>query len=503
MRRLLFLFAILFLWGCNNDSPRQQEVKYVIILDGISYNLTEEAYDNLSVYLEFLSTYYVDESDSEQIVSEIKALISDEFDKKIKNENDVITQDDIEKAIQEIKETAYFGTSSLPGLEEVNYAPLTVMAYLVANNNLDDDLLANIGAIYDGLAQMSKPAVALIYWDGQTSIGINNSKHLILRYETDGSGNINGVPALDLDNSLDVVLEQGEIVKEYTSQLSTDKKVMSQVLEDMISISPTSKFGLIVGSHASSWLNSIYTSRAFGQDGSGTDNTILIPDMVDALKATNKTFEFILFDACYMATAEVSYMFRDVAKYQIASVMEVPAYGFPYEVFMKDLYAGTASSYQNVCQSYIDYYQELYRNGSYAWGTVTLIDSKEISNLTDLLKQEITSHKDVLADYDTSHLQEYGKSSGPYIAVDLGHLIKDLNDDVLPASFSTQLEKTVLYKGCLENASPSNYAVKAANYSGLGIYVPVENRPNWNQYFKTLDWYTAAGWNEVDFSWDF
>jgi len=37
----------------------------------------------------------------------------------------------------------------------------------------------------------------------------------------------------------------------------------------------------------------------------------------------------------------------------------------------------------------------------------------------------------------------------------------------------------------------------------LGIYVPVEARPKWNTYFKTLDWYTAAGWSEVDFSWDF
>lgn len=380
---------------------------------------------------------------------------------------------------------------------------MTIMAYLVANNNLDDDLLSNIGAMYDGLAVMEEPAELFVYWDGQTAIGTNNAKHLILKYETDGKGNINGTPALDMSMSLDEVLDEADIIKEYSTQMSTDKTVMTQVLNDMMAKAGSDKFGLIVGSHASSWLNTIYTSRAFGQDGAGTDNTILIPDMADALKATNKTFEFILFDACYMATAEVSYMFRDVAKYQIASVMEVPAYGFPYEVFMKDLYAGTASSYQNVCQSYIDYYQELYRNGSYAWGTVTLIDSKEISNLTDLLKQEITSHKDVLADYDTGHLQEYGKSSGPYIAVDLGHLIKDLNDDVLPASFSTQLEKTVLYKGCLENASPSNYAVKAANYSGLGIYVPVENRPNWNQYFKTLDWYTAAGWNEVDFSWDF
>ncbi len=382
-----------------------------------------------------------------------------------------------------------------------NSDKLTILAYLVANNSLDNDLLANIGAMYDGLAEMNKEATLLVYWDGRTAIGDNNSKHLILKYQTDGKGNINGAPALDPFCPLDDVLAEGEIVKEYDTQYSVDKNVMSQVLTDMIAESSTTKFGLIFGSHASSWLNSIYT-RAFGQDGSG-DNTMLIPDMVEALSVVNKKFEFILFDACYMATIEVAYAFRNVCNYQLSSVMEVPAYGFPYEDFMKYLYKGNVESYKQVCQTYIDFYKSLYTEGSYAWATVSLIDSKEIENLVGELKKEIVAHKDVLADYDTDHLQEYGKSSGPYIACDMGHMIRDLNEETIPLTFNTQLGKTILYKGCLEKARPFTYAVDAANYSGLGIYIPVEERPKWNTYFKTIEWYNAAGWNEVTFSWDF
>lgn len=384
-----------------------------------------------------------------------------------------------------------------------NAEELTILAYLVANNNLDDDLLANIGAMYDGLADMNKEATLLVYWDGQTSIGANNSKHLLLKYQTDGKGNINGSPALDATYTMDDVLAEAEIVKEYTTQLSVDKNVMSQVLKDMIAKAPTDKLGLVLGSHASSWLNTIFTSRAFGQDGSGTDNTMLIPDMVEALGSVGKKFEFILFDACYMATAEVAYAFRNVCDYQLASVMEVPAYGFPYEDFMKYLYKGNVDNYKKVCQSYIDFYQSAYNQGDYAWATVSLVDSKEMGNLVSELKKEIVAHKDVLADYETDHLQEYGRTSGPYIACDMGHMVSDLNGGNIPAAFSTQLGKTVLYKGCLEKARPSTYAVKSANYSGLGIYIPVEERPKWNTYFKTIDWYTAAGWNEVTFSWDF
>lgn len=499
MKKYLLLLALpFFLLGCNDD----EDSKNIIILDGISYNLTEEAYTNLSEYLDYLLAYYANENDIETIVYDIKALIADGFDKKLKDENDIITKNDVEVVIKEIQASKESGDFIVPGLGEAKYMPITIMAYLVANNNLDDDLLANVGAMYDGLAQMTKPAVVLIYWDGQTSIGSNNSKHLILKYETDGKGNINGNPALSLDFTLDAVLDEGVIIKEYPTQFSTSIDVMSKVINDMISIAPTSKYGLIFGSHASSWLNSIYT-RAFGQDGSRTDNTMLIPDMVEALKSVGKTFDFILFDACYMGTIEVAYTFREVANYQISSVMEVPAYGFPYENFMGNLYKGTVDNYQKVCQAYVDYYKTLYSEGDVAWGTVALINSKEVGNLTDALKQVIVDNKETLANYNTKHLQEYGRNSGPYIASDLGHFVKDLNDGTLPATFNDQLAKTILYKGCVEDAYPSSYRVDAAHYSGLGIYIPVSVRPEWNDYFKTIDWFTASGWNEVTFSWDF
>ena len=378
---------------------------------------------------------------------------------------------------------------------------ITILAYLVANNSLDNDLLANIGAMYDGLAEMDHQATLLVYWDGKTKIGSNKAQHLILKYVTDGKGNINGLPALDMNATLNDVLDEAEIVKEYDTQVSVDKTVMSKVLKDMVSLAPSSKLGLVFGSHGSSWLNSILT-RAFGQDGKNYD-TILIPDMAEAISSTNKKYEFILFDACYMGTAEVAYTFRNICDYQISSVMEVPAYGFPYEDFMKYLYKGNVENYKLVCKSFVDFYQSLYSNGNTAWATVSLIDSKEMGNLVNEIKKEIVEHKDALANYDVNVLQEYGRTAGPYIAYDLEQLISDLNGGNVPATFRSQMLKTVLYKNSLEKARPASYAVDAANYCGMGIYIPVEKRPKWNEYFKTLDWYTASGWSEVTFSWNF
>ena len=388
-----------------------------------------------------------------------------------------------------------------------NSNDITIFAYLVANNNLDGVLLDNIVSMYDGLAEMKQPATLLVYWDGKTQFGENKQTHLILRYETDGKGKINGKKALNTSYTSKEILAEAEIVKEYPTQLSTSKQVMSTVLKDMVTLSSTEKLGLIFGSHGSSWLNTIFTSRSFGQDGSGSDNTILLPDMAEAVMSVNKKFEFILFDSCYMGSIEVCHEFKDASKYQIVSAMEVTAYGFPYSTFMKYLYQGTVDGYMLVCQEYIDYYKYIVENGSgSAWGTVALIDNKEIGALTQAIKGEIILHKAELADYNPSQLQEYGRAGGPYISYDLGHFVKEMNDGTIPSSFDAQLQKTVIYKGCLETARSGgygDYSVDAENYSGLGIYIPTSKRPKWNQYFKTIDWYTASGWNEVTFSWDF
>ena len=403
-----------------------------------------------------------------------------------------------------------FLSSCNPSEEEPAPIPskdsMTILAYLIANNKLNEALLSNIAIMYDGLKDMDKPATLLVYWDGQSSMGENKSTHLILKYETDGKGNINGKPALDIDATTREILNVAEVLKEYPTQTSTDKNVFESVLSDMVAFSPTDKLGLVIGSHGSAWLNTISTSgRAIGYDGSNS-NSILLDEMVEAMEGVGKKFEFLLFDACYMGTIEVCYEFRNVADYLISSVMEVPAYGFPYDYFLSDLYDGTINGYKKVCQSFVDYYKSEYENGQEGcWGTIALVDCSEVTNLVTLFREEIVSHKDVLSDYYIGNLQEYGRNGGKYIAYDLLHFIKDLNSGEVPKSFEDQLNKTVLDKGCLEESRyyTYDYDVDAENFCGLGLYIPLSTRPKWNTYFKTLDWYTASGWNEVSFSWNF
>ncbi len=114
-------------------------------------------------------------------------------------------------------------------------APVTVWAYLVADNDIKSDIRNNIKTMYEGLSQMEKQATLLVYWDGGSDAYVKSS-HCILRYTTDGHGNINGTAARDSSYHIRFIAEEGEIVKEYPTQLSTDKTVMASVLKDLKSL---------------------------------------------------------------------------------------------------------------------------------------------------------------------------------------------------------------------------------------------------------------------------
>ena len=115
-------------------------------------------------------------------------------------------------------------------------APITVMGYFIADaSGIEDDIFRNIAAMYDGLALMKKPATLLVYWDGSGDYG-QWEDPVILRYTTDGKGNVNGQKQLPEDATANEVVDLAEVVKQYPSQLSVDKSVMTPVLKDMIAV---------------------------------------------------------------------------------------------------------------------------------------------------------------------------------------------------------------------------------------------------------------------------
>ncbi|MBE6280963.1 MAG: clostripain [Bacteroides sp.] len=392
-----------------------------------------------------------------------------------------------------------------PSQPEKEQASITVWSYLVADTNIKTDLRNNIKTMYEGLSQLDKKATLLIYWDGGNSDIYLKSSPCILKYETDGYGNINGIAARDSSYSLRTIAEYGEIVKEYDMQLSTNKDVMTSILKDMKSFSPQSKIVMSAGSHGSAWINTITarSARSFGQDGERTNNTITTSDMAKAITNAGIKLELLLFDACMMGTAEVCYDFKDATNYLITSPLDVPAPGFPYNYLLDNLYEGTISGYTEACKAYVDYYAT-YPGG---WASIALYDCKQIEALAAEVKQQLNGKKDALYEYNpvSKGLQHYGLNPGAtdfkFISFDMKQFMEDLNDGVVPTNIQNQLTKTVLYADCLENTE--HYTIEKVHYCGMGMYIPIKEREHWNTYFKTISWYKAAGWDNVSFSWGF
>lgn len=381
-------------------------------------------------------------------------------------------------------------------------APITVWAYLLADaQNIEEDIVNNILTMYLGLAKMDKPADLLIYWDSSDGYRGIWKNPVILKYSTDGEGNINGKRALDYTVSVSDVVKEATIIKEYPTHISTEKEVVKNVLQEMKKNTTTNKIGLIAGSHGSAWLKSIDGSRSFGQDKK-SDYTILIPDMADVMKSLNLNLDFLLFDACMMCSAEVCYEFKDVVNYMLASVQEIPSMGFPYDEMLTLLYEGNLDGYKLACENYIEYYNE-----EELWGTISVIDCKQMENLASMIKEVVSGNRTTLEnDYSPFDIQDYGANSTyDYIMFDIMHFIHALYNNEVPSEYTTQFKETVLYTNNVTNIGSiySKYQIEESNYCGLGMYIPVKERKHWNTYFKTIGWYRAAGWDNISFSWGF
>lgn len=213
----------------------------------------------------------------------------------------------------------------------------TILAYLVSNNqaggDLDSYLKKNVLWMYESMSSLKDSCSLLLYYRPKAGDPYVTAPS-ILEFVSDGHGNINSMPALQGAELTEANVFQSAIVRKSYTDLehnAVDPVIMAQVFKDMQKAVPSETYGLIFGSHATGWMEANQTvGRAFGDDNAYSIN---VPELAAVLQEGfgNGTLDFVLFDACMMGTAEVAYELRDVTHYCIASVMETPAGGFPYQ----------------------------------------------------------------------------------------------------------------------------------------------------------------------------
>lgn len=385
-------------------------------------------------------------------------------------------------------------SNEIPEQEEASFNGRTILVYLVANNsatNLDRYLKTNILWMYQNMATDSDSCRLLVYYRPNQNDGLLTEPS-ILEFISDGKGHINGRSALSTEEFSDVFGE-ATVLRTYIETEgynATDPEVMAQVFRDMQTAAPSNSYGLIFGSHASGWMPASATvSRAFGDDDGYSIN---IPELRDVLTNSfaSGNLDFILLDACMMGSVEVAYELRNVADYCIASVMETPASGFPYQRMFHYL-SDTDVDYQRICTAFTDYYQS-------GWGTCAAIDCSRLDNLADAVAGELQNHATDISTLDYQNIQQYGASSYRNFSFDIGDFFRQLNGGTIPASIQTALDQAVIAKSCIPGKYSYLPEVDADRFCGIGMFFPeyTGRTISWEDYYRTsISWYQAVGWD--------
>ena len=352
----------------------------------------------------------------------------------------------------------------------------TVLLYLAGDNNLSDDGYNNLRSLCKGMKGVAGRVV--IYFDPAGSAPCL----MTIR----GGDN----PVIDT-------------VAFYEEEDSADPAVLQRVIGEMKLRYPSDSYGLILWSHGMGWFPVGYSfpgstsyrradvpyipTKYFGQDttlaeGRG-DSYMEIADLAAALTGH---FDFIMFDACFMASVEVLYELRDKADYFIASPAEIISDGFPYEAAAPYFWGGEEDLKQ-VCREYYNYYAN-HPNVVYGeeWqsGMLALVKASELGALAQAAHRAVGA----VGESGVGSVWRYPLLAFglPDVFYDLGDYVNVMGTEEDKAAFREQLARTVVYKV----ATPKMFGeeVPSDRYSGLSCYIPQSRWQDMNDFYSTLEW---------------
>ena len=353
--------------------------------------------------------------------------------------------------------------------EEEPQVPLvagrTVLVYFAADNNLSGSVGGDIAAMEEGLLHTDMHnGNLLVYVDKK------GQSPQLLRLVQEGDS------------------IRRELIEEYAiDHASATAERLRQVLRQVTDSYPSDRYGLVLWSHGTAWLPADYKNylRSFGTD---TGNHFMsVNDLTAAL--SDYHFDFLLFDACYMASLEVAYALRHCTDYLIASPTEVLADGFPYQLFMQDLFTPEANVVDIATQFYT-YYQSSY-------GTVSVTKTAELADLATAYRVifQGKSEEELFA-VPVQELQIMEYLTGNIHALyDCADYVRQLATDAQYEEFQSCLDRAVIYKA---TTPKSAYAYANGTYlpinrfSGLSIYVPQAELAELNNWYQQLEWYQAV-----------
>ncbi|MDR3367467.1 MAG: hypothetical protein LBO71_10955 [Prevotellaceae bacterium] len=348
----------------------------------------------------------------------------------------------------------------------------TIIAYVVADNNLDYFALKDLNEMEQGWsATLDGNLIAYV----DRAEGASPPHPVVYKVEHDTTAAI-----------------ASPIKKVYAEHNSASPDVMRRVLSELIADYPAQSYGLVLWSHGTGWLPAGIASgsgkagkaarpQSFGKDG--TDE-MSITDLSNALPCR---FDFIIFDACYMGAVEVAYELRNKAGYIIFSPTEVLSAGYPYQEVVGRLFDKPVD-YSEVARSFFQSYSAL--EGAMQSASVSVVKTAELEGLAASFRKLMS---------DTAQLQYVNSmevqqlSARPDIPLfDLGSFVAALSaNNAGCEEVSKSICSAVVFKEATEKFL-DNFTIN--DFSGMSIFIPDTLATSYHDFYKTNAWFQTSGY---------
>lgn len=297
----------------------------------------------------------------------------------------------------------------------------------------------------------------------------------------------------------------------HTLPQQMDADNLSHYLKEIMRHAPADTYSLIIGSHGTGWIpigaqphdtegwrsrelsmqnywqrTGDEMTRYIGEDGN-LQNAFDIPTLAQAIEKTGVKFEYILFDACFMANVESAYELRNSTRYIIGSVCEIMGSGFPYNTVLPEMLTNGGRGYNldGICRAFNSFYKENY---GYS-GSIATIDCSQLDALATVMKQINAGAK---KSYDINSLQFY-EGQYDHIFFDLGDYVEKMcGSTTLKDDFNRQMDKTIIHKYTLDSyysAYGKSGKYDITSFSGINTSAPAKVYVN---DYKQTAWYKAT-----------
>lgn len=285
------------------------------------------------------------------------------------------------------------------------------------------------------------------------------------------------------------------ILKSYDNSVSSvSSERMEQAIADFKSYAPAERYGLVVWSHATGWLQ---TGVAEPQGGAtpmwvGEDKGKYMNVTTFARILDGKGFDYVYFDCCHMASVEALYELRGVARKFVGSCAELPAAGMPYYDTLPSLMAYDADL-EGAAEATFAMYDAM--EGVNRTSTMSVIDASGLDRLAEATKAIYSLRPQLPTGY-TGQPYERPKYGGvPCYMFDFDHYVTALYSSS-PASSEMRkayAEWLLALDGCVTYQASTPWifnTIRIDYHCGLSTYILRDESDADINGYRQLAWYT-------------